>query len=268
MGIGKRIKDARENLNLTQSELGALVGVTGSAITNYEKETSHPKEQIMYKLIEALNIDANYLFQDVVNIPSKKNDVTLAEYSRIQKYRALDEHGKDIVDTILEKEEARVKGEQRKKENNNLSQCKTLPAAPTKTISSQAQKCNDGIIEIKVYDQPAAAGIGNYLEEPDYHMEQFPISQVPNKTDFGIKISGDSMEPNIPDGSTVFVQASIAIDSNKIGIFILNGQAYCKKLFVDKDKQEIRLVSLNSKYDDIIIRESDDFRTVGQVWRA
>ena len=76
MGIGKRIKEARENLGLTQNELGALIGITGSAVTNYEKETSHPKEAVMYKLIEALGVDANYLFQDVVNIPKKKNDVT------------------------------------------------------------------------------------------------------------------------------------------------------------------------------------------------
>ena len=69
LGIGKRIKEARENLGLTQSELACLVGVTGSAITNYEKETSHPKETVMYRLFEALEVDANYLFQDVANIP-------------------------------------------------------------------------------------------------------------------------------------------------------------------------------------------------------
>lgn len=104
MGIGYRIKEARERLGLTQTELGSKIGVTGSAITNYEKETSHPKEQIIYKLMEVLEVDANYLFQDVVNIPKKKNDVTLAEYEYIKKYRALDKHGKEMVDFTLIKE--------------------------------------------------------------------------------------------------------------------------------------------------------------------
>lgn len=36
MGIGKRLKEAREMRGLTQEELGRMVGVTGSAITNYE----------------------------------------------------------------------------------------------------------------------------------------------------------------------------------------------------------------------------------------
>lgn len=104
MGIGYRIKEAREIQGLTQIELGKLVGVTGSAITNYENETSHPKESVMYKLIEALKVDANYLFQDCINLPKEANDVTLVEYEHIKKYRDLDPHGKEMVDFTLLKE--------------------------------------------------------------------------------------------------------------------------------------------------------------------
>ena len=78
--------------------------MTGSAITNYEKETSHPKEQIIYKLMETLNVDANYLFQDAVKIKNQQNDVTLAEYDYIKKYRDLDDHGREMVDFTLTKE--------------------------------------------------------------------------------------------------------------------------------------------------------------------
>lgn len=104
MGIGKRIKEARENLGLTQSELAGLVGVTGSAITNYEKETSHPKESVMYKLFEALKVDANYLFQDVADISDSTNTVTISELNHIKKYRQLDNYGKRIIDLLLDEE--------------------------------------------------------------------------------------------------------------------------------------------------------------------
>lgn len=107
MGIGYRIKEARERLGLTQTELGNLVGVTGSAITNYEKETSHPKEQIIYKLMEQLNVDANYLFQDAVKIKTQQNDVTLAEYDMLIKYRNLDDEGQKEILLVLEKESKR-----------------------------------------------------------------------------------------------------------------------------------------------------------------
>ena len=108
MGIGYRIKEARERLGLTQAELGAIVGITGSAITNYEKETSHPKEHIIYKLIEVLNIDANYLFQDCVNLPKIANDVTLIEFDLIKKYRLLDDYGKETVRIVLDREVTRT----------------------------------------------------------------------------------------------------------------------------------------------------------------
>ncbi|MGN0348193.1 MAG: helix-turn-helix domain-containing protein [Roseburia sp.] len=117
MGIGYRIKEVREQLGLTQTELGQKVGVTGSAITNYEKETSHPKEQVIYKLMEVLGVDANYLFQDCVRVPPKNNDINLSEYEHIKKYRDLDEHGKEMVDFTLSKEYERSKAEKKKADN-------------------------------------------------------------------------------------------------------------------------------------------------------
>ena len=55
----------------------------------------------MYKLFECLHVDANYLFQDVVKVPPKTNDVTFSEYEHIKKYRSLDKSGQDHVDTVL-----------------------------------------------------------------------------------------------------------------------------------------------------------------------
>jgi len=104
MGIGNRIKEARLNLGYTQEELAKLLGVTKGAVANYEIETSHPKEPIMYKLIEVLKVDANYLFQDCVKLSKEVNDVTLSEYDHIKKYRDLDPHGKEMVDFTLLKE--------------------------------------------------------------------------------------------------------------------------------------------------------------------
>ncbi len=103
MGIGFRIKEARNSLNLTQEELAKKIGVTKGAVANYENDTSHPKEPIMYKLFDALQVDANYLYQDEMgsNYPMK---VTYDEMEHIKKYRSLDPHGKEMVDFTLLKE--------------------------------------------------------------------------------------------------------------------------------------------------------------------
>lgn len=113
MGIGKRIKEARNSLGITQEDLAKKLGVTKGAVANYENETSHPKEPVMYKLIDVLGVDANYLFQDVVKITPKTTDVSLTEYSIIKKYRDLDDHGKDMVDTVIDKEWTRSTSNQK-----------------------------------------------------------------------------------------------------------------------------------------------------------
>ena len=61
MGIGKRIKELRERAGLTQEELAQRLGVTPSAVGNYEREVSHPKENVLYRLFEALSCEPNEL---------------------------------------------------------------------------------------------------------------------------------------------------------------------------------------------------------------
>lgn len=64
MSFQTRLKERREALGLKQSELGAMLGVHGNAISNYETGFSSPKADILYKMFDALKCDANYLFQD------------------------------------------------------------------------------------------------------------------------------------------------------------------------------------------------------------
>ena len=167
-------------------------------------------------------------------------------------FDSLDDRGQGAVKAILNYEEASTIAEQRQ-----------MPTS--KRLDLKIKKRRDGFVELKVYDQPAAAGLGNYLDDPAFHIEQYPADEVPIGTDFGIRISGDSMAPDIPDGSTAFIQSRSSIIPGKIGIFLLNGDAYCKKLVVDKEKNRIRLVSLNPTYSDRIIEECDDFHTMGSV---
>lgn len=103
MGIGKRIREARLLKNLKQEELARMVGVTTSAIGNYETEVSHPKEPVLYKLMEALNCDANYLFQDEMKkIMSGKTGISLEALDIARKYDSLGEDGKQAINAIMQ----------------------------------------------------------------------------------------------------------------------------------------------------------------------
>lgn len=105
MSIGSRIKELRVKKGLTQEELAQQIGVTKGAVANYENEVSSPKIELMYKLFDALDCDANYLHQDDMKSNVYKETATPEEFDQIiKKYRALDAHGKEMVDFTLEKE--------------------------------------------------------------------------------------------------------------------------------------------------------------------
>lgn len=54
---------ARIDKNLTQEELGKLVGVTSNCITQYEKNHRFPKPHILIKLCEVLEIDIKKFYE-------------------------------------------------------------------------------------------------------------------------------------------------------------------------------------------------------------
>jgi SOS-response transcriptional repressor LexA len=119
--------------------------------------------------------------------------------------------------------------------------------------------------EMKVYNEPSAAGSGSELSDDDYNYEYltYPAKEVPEKADFGVRISGDSMMPLIGDKSVVWVKAQETLENGQIGIFILNGDAYCKKIVYEA--KQVILRSLNKVYKDIFLKEYDELKTVGKV---
>lgn len=62
MDMGTRIRDARLAKNMTQEELAKKIGVTKGSIAHYEKNVSIPKVELLYPLMAALDVDANYLY--------------------------------------------------------------------------------------------------------------------------------------------------------------------------------------------------------------
>lgn len=102
MSIGSRIKEKRIEKGLTRKELATMIGVTPSAVANYENGVSVPKIEIMSELIKELECDANYIYQD--ETVSENESFTYDEQVMIKKYRQLNSDGKEMVDMILNRE--------------------------------------------------------------------------------------------------------------------------------------------------------------------
>lgn len=116
--------------------------------------------------------------------------------------------------------------------------------------------------KIRLFDIPASAGVGNFLDGDNF-TEVEVGEEVPATADFGIRISGDSMEPRFVNGQIVWVQKQDTLNNGEIGIFFLDGNAYCKKL--QDDEKGLYLISLNSNYDPIAITENQTFKIFGKV---
>jgi len=59
--LGVRIKRLRIASGLTQGQLGTLIGVSSTAVGNWESGEFHPKGRYVAKLADALGIDVSEL---------------------------------------------------------------------------------------------------------------------------------------------------------------------------------------------------------------
>lgn len=65
--IGKRFKENRERLNLTQVELAKRVGTSVTYISSVERGLSFPRGDKLVAMLNALDASADSVFCDVVN---------------------------------------------------------------------------------------------------------------------------------------------------------------------------------------------------------
>ena len=116
--------------------------------------------------------------------------------------------------------------------------------------------------EVKFYGS-VSAGTGLYLDDEQVETISFGADMIPNGTDFCLKVNGDSMDPMFHDGDYVFIKRETDFRNGSIGVVIVNGDAYLKKIYITENS--IKLVSLNKKYKDITVTQDDTLKYVGTV---
>jgi len=97
--------------------------------------------------------------------------------------------------------------------------------------------------------------------EADDNGTDFEVSE--GNCDFALRIKGDSMEPQIPNGSIVLIHKQETIETGEIGAFFHNGTVYCKKRGTNEGKT--LLISNNPKYEPIEVVEDDVSKCYGKV---
>ena len=128
--------------------------------------------------------------------------------------------------------------------------------------------------EVRCIDMPVSllrvsAGTGAFLDEDSFETVSFPETQIPHGAEFGVRVSGDSMEPVYHDGQIVWVRRCETLRPGEVGIFFYDGDGYLKMYSEQKtgDGPETRpvLVSFNKNYAPIPVRPDSAFSIAGRV---
>lgn len=118
---------------------------------------------------------------------------------------------------------------------------------------------------LPLYSLAVSAGTGQFLDSEDYDMTEVG-PEVPEGANFGVRVAGDSMEPQFHDGQTVWVSQQHSLMTGEIGIFLYDGCAYLKQLVAGDGY--LALHSLNPEYPDIRISPTLPLRVLGKVLAA
>ena len=91
---------------------------------------------------------------------------------------------------------------------------------------------------IRVYENPVSAGLGNFLANETYEEVNRKDNNIPADADFGVRITGNSMQPRYINGQIVWVHQQKTLEEGQIGIFELNGECYCKQLHYENQQAQ------------------------------
>ena len=111
--LGKKIRELREENNITQQDLAKYLKVAKSTLSQYETGSRIPNDDIKKAIALKFNVSIDYLL-GLTNIPNTIDDyiqksntnsyhINDDEQILIRKYRQLKAEDKQIIDTMLER---------------------------------------------------------------------------------------------------------------------------------------------------------------------
>lgn len=210
----ENLKKLRDEQGMNQADFGASVGVKKTTYSNYETGKTQPTSEFWITVAEKYQVSIDWL----MGFSDDPHRVKFTAPSALeQKYRALDEHGKKVIDFVLEAETERI-----------------------------AEQSTMNVIDfgtIRHYLYSPAAGPDGQVSGEDY--EDIPRTpDMPKNADYCLTVSGDSMQPVLQDGQMVFVSVDSPVMPLEVGVWFLWGSTYIKQ-FDPRPDGSIMLLSAN-----------------------
>lgn len=227
----------------TNKTLADRSGVPYTTIVGlYKNGYTGVRLSTLLKLSEHFAVSIDYLVKDEKPLSDFfSDDGAMFSNDAFQMLHALDdldEFGKKAVQAVIQAESARM--------------------------DAQATDPLNGFIVLPHFESPSAAGEPLWADG-NYTYLRYPFGSRSEQADFTVKLSGRSMEPDYPDGCTVYVQRPDDIEDGDVVIAWLRGEgAVCKRAIVRGGKI-LKLESINRACADYSGAALEDMIIQGKV---
>ena len=258
----ERIKQIKSERKITNDMLAEATGIPLGTLSKILAGVSDsPKLSNIVAICEALGCNLDYI---VNGIPENTNNYTLnrGEIKLIEDYRRLDNYGQELVTLVLDKECQRITHSGYAEKGEPSGRSKVISASDVqRKFGNGLSAAGNGLGKRKIllYDLPVSAGTGEFLDEADGDEISIPDNVRTRTADYALRISGNSMEPKYRDGDIVLVEECDSIEVGELGIFVLDGNGFFKVFGSD------RLISLNSDYGPIMLKDFENVNCCGRV---
>ncbi|HEU3350756.1 CI-like repressor, phage associated [Streptococcus pneumoniae] len=233
--IAENITHFRKQRGITQKELAKEVGITASTMTDYMKLRSAPSFGVIQKLadyfgVKKSDIDTTFKEESTNSLPDASDLLTQQITDKVVQL-TLD--NKKIVLRTSEE----LLNEQKNEEEAKINEV-------SEVIS---------LYQVEIVSETAAASGFNYgFGYDDTDRETIEVDEQPPRHDIATKVSGDSMQPDYQDGDILYlVDKGLTTYNGDLAVIAYGDRSYFKKIYTENGR--LRLVSLNDKYEDIIL---------------
>lgn len=210
--IGSQLRSLLDERGITVSELARRTSISAQTLYSIiNRDNMKVNLDVLLRICDELHVPVEAFYDSDVRsaLPSAE------ELQLLSDFRALDEHGRRTAKLVISSELERINA------------AMPRPEKLTKVIP--------------LYYTPAAAGYASPALGDDYEELEVPAD---SGADFAARISGDSMEPVIPDGSTVLVKRGEILRDGEVGLFFVDGDMKCKQ-FCQDSMGNVYLFSIN-----------------------
>lgn len=221
------IEELRKEKQMTLEDLGLKLGKSKSAISRWTKGDRSPMVEDLEKLAEILETDILTLLYGKRTVSVSQ---TIATSIKLMKKLSPSQQ-KDVLQYI-----------------SNIS-TQSHPSTLRFPIT---------------VTEALAAGIG-YAYGDNETIQLYTDRNDLKNYDIASRVSGDSMEPLYSNGDVVLIKKNPHFTNGSIYAIDFNEKSYLKKVYFEK--KHLRLVSINDKYDDILIPRKSEYylNIVGEV---